>query len=170
MGIITMLRHVLRPPWFDHSRDGVAVRISYTLINHFDTNLYPQQPPTEPTIELFGPAGLRNFVRACLFATATRTADKYVVHELLGTDDLLTSCTPEHMHGSEAPGRDIRPDDDGFWQGVLNVKGYGTDLVVDAGPIVHRGLFSHKFMSRPQAHLELLRPLHWLRIPRNDCS
>jgi hypothetical protein len=26
MGITTMLRHVLKPPWFDHTRDGEQVR------------------------------------------------------------------------------------------------------------------------------------------------
>jgi ribonuclease Z len=97
------------------------------------------QAPTEPSVELYGPAGLRSFVRHCLQSTRTRTADKYVVHELLTTEDTITSCNEDVLHGSEAVGRDILADADGFWQNVVSGSGYRTSLTVDAGAIIHRG-------------------------------
>jgi ribonuclease Z len=97
------------------------------------------QPPAVPTFELYGPAGLRSFVRNCLFATRTRTAEKYAVHELLTEGDVTTSCAPEDLHGSEAPGRDIRAGDDGFWRECINAGSTLSNMIVDAGPIIHRG-------------------------------
>ena len=69
--------------------------------------------------------------------TLTRTADRYVVHELLSENDELTPCAPpEVMHSSECQGRDIwAGEEDGFWRDFLS-KGRVT---VDAGPILHRG-------------------------------
>jgi hypothetical protein len=97
------------------------------------------QPPAEPTFELYGPAGLRSFVRNCLFATRTRTAEKYAVHELLTEGDVTTSCAAEDLHGSEAPGRDIRAGEDGFWRECIDAGSTLSNMIVDAGPIIHRG-------------------------------
>jgi ribonuclease Z len=69
--------------------------------------------------------------------TYTRTADRYVVHELLSANDEVTPCTPpEVMHSSECLGKNIRAGvDDGFWRDFVS-KG---NVAVDAGPISHRG-------------------------------
>jgi ribonuclease Z len=69
--------------------------------------------------------------------TLTRTADRYVVHELLSANDEVTPCTPpDVMHSSECQGKDIRAgEEDGFWRAFVT-KG---DVAVDAGPILHRG-------------------------------
>ncbi|KAF7295133.1 Protein kinase domain-containing protein [Mycena indigotica] len=101
MGIIPFLRHILYPPPVNPS----------TSSNHS----VPQ-----PKIEIFGPAGLRFFVRSILKMTLTRTLDKYVVHELLRADDTPTTY--------------------GFWRELT--RGHGPsvlgDIIVDAGPILHR--------------------------------
>ena len=68
--------------------------------------------------------------------TLTRTADRYVVHELLSAKDEVTPCTPpDVMHSSECQGKDIRAGEDGLWRAFVTKGG----VAVDAGPILHRG-------------------------------
>jgi len=119
MGIITFLRNVLHPPLTSTSGD-----------------LSPSNNP--PQIELYGPAGLRTFVRSIFTMTLTHTAERYVVHELLTPTDAVTSCDSAVLHSSECLGRDIICDTDGFWRGVTSDTGYWGEVVVDAGPILHR--------------------------------
>ncbi|KAJ3742062.1 beta-lactamase-like protein [Lentinula detonsa] len=92
-----------------------------------------------PTIEIYGPAGIRTFVRSILKMTLSRMSDKYVVHELLAPTDQVTSCEPEVMHANEVAGEDIFcSTEDGLWRGVTQGQGIFGPVVVDAGPIVHR--------------------------------
>lgn len=71
--------------------------------------------------------------------TFSRTADRYAVHELLTSEDALTPCTPsEILHSSENVGQDILCDEHGFWKEFTgSIRG---DILVDAGPIEHRGM------------------------------
>lgn len=71
--------------------------------------------------------------------TFTNTADKYVVHELLNPQDVLTPCGPSDLHISEAPGQDILCSEDGLWKGITRSPGVFGEVVVDVGPIAHRG-------------------------------
>lgn len=87
--------------------------------------------------------------------TLSRTSDTYVVHELLKPEDPITPCDaapkdsparmdpalPNVMHYSELRGTDFIATPDGFWRGIIRAKGRypGIDIVVDAGPILHRG-------------------------------
>lgn len=72
--------------------------------------------------------------------TLSRTAAKYVVHELLAQHDDITPCTPDTLHSSELPGQDIRcAADSGHWRAVTTARGAYSDVVVDASPIAHRG-------------------------------
>lgn len=87
--------------------------------------------------------------------TLTQTADKYVVHELLGPEDAVTPCEPPPasagpvstfsiaephvLHVSELPGRDIRATPDGLWRAITHGVGDTSPIAVDAGPILHRG-------------------------------
>jgi len=86
--------------------------------------------------------------------TLTRTSDKYVVHELLTAEDIITPCDlptsvslsnsnisePTVMHSSEVAGLDIRPSpEDGLWRAVAYGKGTMSEIVVDVGPVHHRG-------------------------------
>ncbi|KAJ8583537.1 hypothetical protein M405DRAFT_690679, partial [Rhizopogon salebrosus TDB-379] len=119
MGIITFLRSVLHPPLTSPSGD-----------------LPPPNDP--PQIELYGPAGLRTFVRSILNMTLSLMGERYVVHELLTPVDTVTSCDPAALHMSECPGQDFVCDACGFWRGVASGTGYWGEVVVDAGPIRHR--------------------------------
>ncbi|KAF7304747.1 Protein kinase domain-containing protein [Mycena kentingensis (nom. inval.)] len=122
MGIIPLLRNILYPP-----------PVTAAAAAQFPRSDLPR-------IEIFGPAGIRRFVRTILKMTLTNTADKYVVHELLTADDEVTTCDPDEMHSSEVPGQDVRCSEDGFWRGFTSGQSQGHlgDIVVDAGPILHR--------------------------------
>jgi len=128
MGVITLLRNVL----------GIAPDPPSAAVPS------GSQPPRKPKlkVELFGPAGLRAFVRTILKLTSTRSADRYCVHELLALGEAAsTTCdVQEDLHSSEEPGRDIPCGEDGFWRDVVISKMWhgGGKLVVDAVPIVHR--------------------------------
>ncbi|KAJ7504636.1 beta-lactamase-like protein [Mycena galericulata] len=99
----------------------------------------PVSVNTPPKIEIYGPAGIRTFVRSLLKLTLTQTAQRYVAHELLRPEDTTTPCEPpEVMHSSELVGRDIRCSDDGFWRSFTQGIGALGPVVVDAGPILHR--------------------------------
>ncbi|KZP24835.1 hypothetical protein FIBSPDRAFT_856635 [Athelia psychrophila] len=115
MGIITVLRSLLGIPKPDAG---------------------PSQKP--PRVEIYGPAGLRTFVRSILKMTMTSVGDRYVVHELLGPDDAVTPCSQEVVHSSECEGRDIRCGEDGFWRDVVSGGASKTTVTVDAGFILHR--------------------------------
>jgi ribonuclease Z len=71
--------------------------------------------------------------------TLSHTGERYVVHELLTSTDAVTSCDSAVLHPSECPGQDFVCDADGFWKGVASGTGYWGEVVVDAGPIRHRG-------------------------------
>ncbi|KAF8168730.1 beta-lactamase-like protein [Pholiota molesta] len=135
MGIVPLLRNVLLPP------------LDMTPIQSTSTQPRPR------TIEIFGPAGLRLFVRQVMKMTITRTLDNYVVHELLTPEDPITPCEPrpsdssptdQHtldpniLHSSELVGFDIRPSPDGFWRAITQAQGVLSPIVVDAGSILHR--------------------------------
>ncbi|KAJ3770998.1 beta-lactamase-like protein [Lentinula raphanica] len=122
MGIVPVLRNLLFPvPIGPDAEELEALRKPY------------------PTIEIYGPAGIRTFVRSILKMTLTRMADKYVVHELLTPTDPVTSCESDDMHVNEAAGENIVcSTEDGLWRNVTQGKGILGPVVVDAGPIVHR--------------------------------
>lgn len=83
--------------------------------------------------------------------TFTNTADNYTVHELLSEGDQVTPCDhadPVHtvsrfavaeqniLHVNEVAGKNIRASVDGSWKNITRGSG---DVVVNAGPIEHRG-------------------------------
>ncbi|KAF9533350.1 beta-lactamase-like protein [Crepidotus variabilis] len=130
MGVVPFLRNLLFPP-----PTG-------------ETTVYY----TKRTVDLYGPPGLRLFVRQNMKMTITRTSDTYRVHELLNTGDVLTPCNsvpkddmaqmdasqPNVMHYSELAGSDIHPDEDGLWRNITAHQGQSSGVVADAGPILHR--------------------------------
>jgi ribonuclease Z len=83
--------------------------------------------------------------------TLTRTSDNYVVHELLTAEDTATPCDPSPinsassiaepnmLHCNEVAGHDIRASPDGLWRAIAQGNGKISKIVVDAGPIHHRG-------------------------------
>ncbi|KAJ4480486.1 beta-lactamase-like protein [Lentinula edodes] len=122
MGIVPILRNLLFPVPVGENADKLqALRKPH------------------PAIEIYGPAGIRTFIRSILKMTFTRMSDNYVVHELLASADQATSCDPEVMHPNEVAGADIFCSaGDGLWREVAQDKGIFGPVVVDAGPIIHR--------------------------------
>ncbi|KAF8964654.1 beta-lactamase-like protein [Flammula alnicola] len=135
MGVVPLLRNILFAPPAGNSAHISSAQASAR------------------TIELYGPAGLRLFVRQIMKMTLTRTSDRYVVHELLASEDSVTPCDPPTsnmssplnisepniLHHNEIAGLDIRASPDGLWRAITQGNGKLSEIVVDAGPILHRG-------------------------------
>jgi len=51
------------------------------------------------------------------------------------------------MHCSERAGSNIRASEDGLWRAVAQGRGRMSNIVVDAGPILHRGTFIYLLIS-----------------------
>ena len=136
MGLITLLRDALGFPKAQSDEGANSGPSTY--------------PP--PKIEIYGPRGIRKFARSLLTLTHSRTLDKYAAHELLfpGEEASVPAAgtTDEPLHSSEVPGRDVWCDAEGYWRGVTEEKmgqgHFGTRVVVDAGPILHRGASASK--------------------------
>ncbi|KAI0942742.1 hypothetical protein AcW1_003294 [Taiwanofungus camphoratus] len=109
-----------------------------------------------PRIDIYGPSGLRRYLRTLVALTHTRTAERYAVHELLGPDEQpsifagtesnvvdIAGPLEEGRLENEAPGRDVMCDTDGFWRDIVIERTVGgrkseARVTVDAGPIAHR--------------------------------
>ncbi|KAH9307887.1 hypothetical protein KI387_035798, partial [Taxus chinensis] len=88
-------------------------------------------------IEIYGPQGLRNWLRVTLNASHVRVPTKYAVHELISKKDKSTkfstkSSKNEVLHEDELPGRDIYQSKDGLWDLFSDDK-----YKVQAGPVKH---------------------------------
>ncbi|KZT05689.1 uncharacterized protein LAESUDRAFT_726614 [Laetiporus sulphureus 93-53] len=134
-GLITMLRNVLGIP-------------------------KPSAPPPPitdpPKVEIFGPRGLRQFIRVQMILTHTHSPTRYVVHELLAPGEKSsvpsgaessasagTGSDDDRLADNEAPGLDIACDAHGYWRAIVEEATPGGQrsagrIVVDAGPIEHR--------------------------------
>ena len=118
-----------------------------------------------PRIEIFGPRGLRRFLRLQMLLTHTHSQERYAVHELLtaneapscpgdiSTHSEIGASEEDRLLENEALGKDIRCDSQGYWRGIVvkttGAYGHGGEgssderigtgrIVVDAGPIDHR--------------------------------
>ncbi|KAI0295601.1 beta-lactamase-like protein [Multifurca ochricompacta] len=132
MGIPTLLRNILG---FPHPQD-LSSR------------------GTRPRINLYGPAGLRAFIRTTLSLTRTKTAERYAVHELLTPNDSCTPCDIEVLHDSEEPGRDVLCDEEGFWRDFTEGMSNRGSVHVCAGPLVHRDPCVGYIFYEPSTFLE----------------
>lgn len=93
-------------------------------------------------MELYGPLGLRAFIRTILDMTDSQCQDKYAVHEFLRPGEQPSvPCTPGAMRANEVEGRNIVCGDDGFWRECVKVWSNRArrEIVVDAGRVLHRG-------------------------------
>ncbi|KAF8264557.1 beta-lactamase-like protein [Lactarius quietus] len=93
---------------------------------------------TPPRVNLYGPAGLRTFLRANLSLTRTKTAERYAVHELLTPTDPRTPCDAEALYDNEEPGKDVLCDEGGFWRDFAEGRSMRGSVNVCAGPLIHR--------------------------------
>lgn len=129
MGLITLLRNIL----------GMAPDISAAPA----PSGRPPKPPVLK-VDIYGPVGVRAFIRTVLSLTHTRSADRYRVNELLMPGE-VSSASPDDaqaLHCSEVDGRDIPCGEDTFWRSIIVQDRHdGSQIIVDAGPIVHRGMY-----------------------------
>ncbi|KAI0058152.1 hypothetical protein BV25DRAFT_1891647 [Artomyces pyxidatus] len=166
----TLRQFVLQPSRLNNQRAPLKVsRVDNIFITHMHADhvmglitllrnvlgiLYPDSPVSltrAPKVNIYGPAGLRAFVRSNLSLTHTRTADGYAVHELLVPTDARTPCEPaEVLHPSERRGRDLLCDQDGFWRDITIVKSQRGEIRVQAGPIIHRDPCIGYVMHEPE--------------------
>ncbi|XP_019613491.1 PREDICTED: zinc phosphodiesterase ELAC protein 1-like [Branchiostoma belcheri] len=95
-----------------------------------------------PSVEIYGPLGLRRYLRTCLELSRSPISFSYVVHELEPVEDQLPQdweeWHPEHtssgpVHPGEGEGRNIRRDETGAWHLFEDSR-----FVVKAGAIYHR--------------------------------
>ena len=146
MGVITFLRNVLGIHRGDpHETTGV-----------------PRQE-RDPRVEIYGPRGIRHFIRTIFTLTHTRSADQYCAHELLfpGEEPSAPGDVIEQLHPSEEAGRDIRCDENGYWREIVDhhMNNGRHRTVVDAGPIVHRGGCTNGLLCGAP-RLTSCRPMH----------
>jgi ribonuclease Z len=88
-------------------------------------------PHLQRPTELYGPSGLREFVRLNLRLTQSVLTRPYVVHELLFEGEEEEVGT---LHPSERQGRNIRQEN-GVWKDFTSKAG----VDISAGPILHTG-------------------------------
>lgn len=142
MGIIPFLRHILFAPAIVGGSEALPPTKPVCALLTFDESSVSQMDYffiEPPRIDIYGPAGLRTFIRSILTMTLTKTADTYAVHELLTPQCPRTPCNVTSLHSSECPGLDFLCDEQGFWQAFVVAHGRLGNVVVDAGPIAHRG-------------------------------
>jgi len=75
------------------------------------------------------------------------------------------------LHCNEVAGHDIRASPDGLWRAIAQGNGKISPIVVDAGPIHHRGNVLLEIWSTiTTADLVAVRSLYRLHILRNPVS
>ena len=55
-------------------------------------------PPTRQPIEVYGPPGLRNWIRTTLKLSHARVPNKYVVHELVLQEVMFRHCAMYQLY------------------------------------------------------------------------
>ncbi|KAI8497249.1 Zinc phosphodiesterase ELAC protein 1 [Branchiostoma belcheri] len=118
-----------------------------TSQNPSSTTQQTSQQTSEKTsqthlVEIYGPLGLRRYLRTCLELSRSPISFSYVVHELEPVEEQLPQdweeWHPEHtssgpVHPGEGEGRTIRRDETGAWHLFEDSR-----FVVKAGAIHHR--------------------------------
>ncbi|KAH9818737.1 beta-lactamase-like protein [Melampsora americana] len=124
LGLISFLAHI-------------SDRIDADLMSE---NQHPFSDPSA-SIEIFGPSGIREFVRTNLRLTQTHAALKVKVNELLrpSRDRIYgpSQSKPEgRLWHTELLGEDLWADEDGVWRDIVGMDESGVS--VGAAPIAHR--------------------------------
>jgi ribonuclease Z len=104
-------------------------------------------PSVQIRLDIYGPPGLRTFVRSNLALTHVELAGRYAVHELLTQEDKITSCTSSERHPNENEGWDLFADDNMLYPSVHE----DDRMRVAAARIVHRGDYIDDIFAIPLA-------------------
>lgn len=148
----------------------------------------PSLEDSKPRVELYGPQGLRDYIRSNLTLTYTHLDGIYVVHEL-HLPGAVSSDPAATLYPKELPtGRNIHPDASGLWRDVCvwphATQGY-AEFTLSAAPIAHTvpcigyvlaesalpGKIPGDYVKRIAAHKAALvkssgymNPMEWLRL------
>ncbi|KAF8439161.1 beta-lactamase-like protein [Terfezia claveryi] len=96
-------------------------------------NTGKENRPEKATIEIFGPKGLREYVRHTLRLTYTHLGGWISVHELLLAHEEETPNTTDMCYVKEIPGNNLRQDKRGFWKDIFK----NEEFNISAGEIRH---------------------------------
>ncbi|KAK6329923.1 hypothetical protein TWF718_003350 [Orbilia javanica] len=98
----------------------------------------------EADYEVYGPEGLREYIRTSLRLTRSLLGGSYVVHELHFPTSGVEECakvkhSADDMMPMELPGYNIFPDKDGCWRDIFSSaeSPQPREWEVSAGPILH---------------------------------
>ncbi|GAA6044178.1 hypothetical protein JCM8097_007223 [Rhodosporidiobolus ruineniae] len=90
-----------------------------------------------PPTHIYGPRGLRLFLRTALALSYSVLTGPYAVHELLWPDEEPSAtCVEGELHPSEREGRDVRMGKEGDWREFVTEE-EGGGVRVSAAPIEH---------------------------------
>ncbi|GAA5968354.1 hypothetical protein JCM3765_002913 [Sporobolomyces pararoseus] len=122
-----------------------------------------EQSQSIPPTQIYGPSGLRLFLRTCLALTHSTLTRPYQVNELLFPDEQEEIGA---LHPSERRGENIRCDKDGFWRGIV---GEEKGMRVDVGPILHTVRCLGYLLVEPPRPLPIIPSLYipHLKNPEN---
>lgn len=95
--------------------------------------------PASPDVEVYGPKGLREYVRASLLSTHTHLDGWYVVHELHFPNDTPSDPALGVYEKEFSMGRDIAQGPEGVWGDFceIDIRGGRAEFTVSAGEIKH---------------------------------
>ncbi|KAF8418032.1 beta-lactamase-like protein [Tirmania nivea] len=96
-------------------------------------NTGEEKRPEKATIEIFGPKGLREYVRHTLRLTYTHLGSWISVHEMLLAHEEETPNTADMCYVKEIPGNNFRQDKRGFWRDIFK----NEEFSISAGEIKH---------------------------------
>ncbi|KAK6498478.1 hypothetical protein TWF481_011069 [Arthrobotrys musiformis] len=107
-----------------------------------DPRLPNAEKKREADFEVYGPEGLREYIRTSFRLTKSLAWGSYVVHELRtpsNGEEGKVKDEAEDMMPMELPGYNIFPDKDGYWRDILSSAESSQPIEwdVSAGPIIH---------------------------------
>ncbi|POW11472.1 hypothetical protein PSTT_05250, partial [Puccinia striiformis] len=127
-------------------------------------NQHPFCDPNE-IVEIYGPSGIREFVRSTLRLTKTHSPLKIKINELLrsnSSDHIYTPSLgnpngPGRLWHNELLGQDIWSDSNGFWKDLIPVDVCGVS--VSAAPIQHTRYLLNEVNRREKFDMVKLKPI-----------
>jgi ribonuclease Z len=117
-------------------------------------------------VDIFGPEGIRDFIRATMQLSSSRVVVPHRIHELKGlpnTQSWNIRTTLSKQYGEVGLGKDIYPDKDGIYHLVDSSSINGVDATVMAASMAHRvacaGFVVHEKERSGRLNAEYVQPL-----------